>query len=426
MKQAELLLEAIGMLDDDLLAQSETMPKKYLLRVGAMAACAALLLTAAALLPIRFPHQPQEEAAPTPSQSLPAQTTEPEVAEPEYPMQEFIWTPIYNEAELMMDASRAYLPGSFTMQLDSAALSSLLPQQLEPWMAVTGQGLFDSTGALLEVSLSAATTQPDVFVGITLSEQAPSRCYVLPEEPVRTVCNGVEYTLYRYDSGQWILLDAEAIIGSVYLRFSLQCPDDAVVQDDFEQILGCFSTYDDGKPDLQKIKADEIPEWFDWQLTFEEAAQDPAFGSLWLPELPDGFTEESIRRYKDQNSNSLSGLWTKGYDQLSWQVSFFGEEDAARCVRAGEPEKYDLRLYPIPRAQSVPDELQEVVNNPIFDAEELTPELVQTRAYRADEQGDSNGWRMYFSVRYDDRLVTVQTKGIEPDWLFARLQAMKP
>lgn len=122
----------------------------------------------------------------------------------------------------------------------------------------------------------------------------------------------------------------------------------------------------------------------------------------------------------------MSGLWTKGYDQLSWQVSFFGEEDAARCVRAGEPEKYDLRLYPIPRAQSVPDELREVVNDPVFDAEELTPELVQTRAYRVDEQGDSNGWRMRFSVRYDDRLVTVQTKGIEPSWLFARLQAMKP
>ena len=105
-------------------------------------------------------------------------------------------------------------------------------------------------------------------------------------------------------------------------------------------------------------------------------------------------------------------------------ISRFTEEDAERLVIPAERERYDLSLYPIPRAQSVPDELRQVVNHPVFDAEDLTPELVQARAERLQDAGDTDGWRMTFSVRYGDYLVSVRSKGVTPQWLYRQLSSI--
>ena len=52
---------------------------------------------------------------------------------------------------------------------------------------------------------------------------------------------------------------------------------------------------------------------------------------------------------------------------------------------------------------------------------ELSSELIWTRAYKTGEQGDSNGWRMSFSVLYGDMVVTVRSKGVDPDWIYKQL-----
>ena len=90
-----------------------------------------------------------------------------------------------------------------------------------------------------------------------------------------------------------------------------------------------------------------------------------------------------------------------------------------------ETENYDLTLYSIPRASSVPDELREIVDNPIFYAEDLTMEAVWARAYKAEESGDSNGWRMKFSVKYDDTVVEIRSKGVDPEWIYQLLVDLK-
>jgi len=73
----------------------------------------------------------------------------------------------------------------------------------------------------------------------------------------------------------------------------------------------------------------------------------------------------------------------------------------------------------------VPDELCQVVNDPIFDIEELTLEAVQMRAYKVDDAGDSDGWRMQFSVKYGDKIVSISTKGVDPQWLYDQLKALQ-
>ena len=134
--------------------------------------------------------------------------------------------------------------------------------------------------------------------------------------------------------------------------------------------------------------------------------------------------EEWYHRFMLQqasDSNYLSGLWTKGYDELKWQTTSFTEQDVSRLVSIDETEKYDLSLYPIPRADSVPTELREVVDNPIFIAEELTWDAVCSRAYKTGESGDGNGWRMAFSVKYNNVIVNINAKGVDPEWVYQQL-----
>ena len=239
--------------------------------------------------------------------------------------------------------------------------------------------------------------------------------------------NGKEFTVYRCTvTKNKIWLDGITEVNGYYLALFIETSPESIERDQklFEAAMEYFSHYEEENPDIAAINPQSIPEFFDIQLSMEEAQQNEEFGKYMLLAVPNGFTEESIRRYKDQNSDYLSGLWTKGYDELSWRVSFFSDEDAGRITGVIDKENYDLSLYPIPRAESVPDELREIVDNPIFIAEELTLEAVYARAYKTGETGDSNGWRMNFSVEFDDVIVTVRAKGTDPEWVYSQLKSM--
>lgn len=165
----------------------------------------------------------------------------------------------------------------------------------------------------------------------------------------------------------------------------------------------------------------------DSEVSFEEANEDEQFGKFFLKELPIGFTKESITRTNHPYiGNNLSGLWYNGLKELRWQVTFFNKDDNDRVVSPAEKEKYNLSLYPIPRADSVPESLWRVVNHPIFRAEELTLEMVQARSYTVQDTGDVDGSRMHFSVMYnDDIVVEVSAKGVSSEWVYNQLQKLK-
>ncbi len=141
----------------------------------------------------------------------------------------------------------------------------------------------------------------------------------------------------------------------------------------------------------------------------------------YLPERPEGFAFESASCLEGR----YSVIWYLGMDELDWYVMDYKEEYASRITSVEDTANYDLALYPIPRAESVPDALREIVNNPIFRAEELTLEAVLARAYKVAEAGDSNGYRMHFSVMYGDKLITVTAKGLSPQWLYEQLSKIE-
>lgn len=171
------------------------------------------------------------------------------------------------------------------------------------------------------------------------------------------------------------------------------------------------------KHEAQNIVIDET-------MTLEEAQRSEPFGGYMLSEAPNGFTAETIRRYQDENANYLRGVWTKGegsFDEIDWQVSFYDEAMKSRVTSVDDTKNYDLSLYPLPFADSVPEELFEIVDCPIFNIDELTLKAVSRRAYFINESNDTAETRMSFGVRYGDIVVEVTTKGVSPEWVYEQL-----
>lgn len=187
-----------------------------------------------------------------------------------------------------------------------------------------------------------------------------------------------------------------------------------------------YSFYFAHNGDSSPVKVDtSVVESGGKDLDLTEAYADPDFGK-YLPEyLPSGFAFESATRVIKQEKNSLSALWIKGMGDIHWRVSVLGEDDKARITAVAATRNYDLSLYPIPRADSVPDELRKIVNDPIFRSEEVTLEAVQERAYEVSDAGDISGPRMRFGVLYGDILVEINVKGVTPEAVFEMLQQIK-
>lgn len=418
------LLEKLSLADRAYVEAAAVPPRtarKSHRRWAAAAACVALLAAAGGIW-LGAP------ASPTPVPSLDGSV----VTEPESDNQTEgprpVWEFHYNEAEAMTDAARPYIPGYFQEPLSEAELEAVQPGMWMDWMNFTGTAGFDGQGQLQEVYLWVTTRDPDATVTVILSPDGPASCCLLPEDAVSSYCSGVEYMVSRWESDGWVTLLAESQLHGVWLHFSVTVTADREEQarSDFEEILESFTVYTASQPDLSAITAQEIPQWQDTALTQAEALADPDFGAYFLSSPLSGFAEESIRRYQDQHTNALWGLWARGYDELRWEVRQMTEEDSARLVDGSQREQYDLSLYPIPRADSVPEQLRDIVDHPIFQAEDLTLEIVTARATTVSDAGDSDGIRMDFAVRYGEVIVEVQSKGVDVQWLYEQLIALRP
>ena len=434
-------LDKMELIDPAYVEAADAKPKRRKIawvKWGAMAACFCLVVASAFLIPgiwntpVPPISDPGTSGIPVPD---PDGTIQREDEPVEYPPTTIIpgvvldepFDPgslIFNDATSLLSASRRYIPGYFTEELSDEELSAIKPNRQMPDMMFSAVAGFDGEGTLLEVFLMIDAPSLDETTHVTFSNGNPSSCYQLLEEPLVSTFNSIDFTIYQWtpDNSNYTL-DAQAVINgwTMQIVYTATAENLEKAKTDLATIILCLSDYEDGKPDFSAIVAESIPEYFDKKISLSEAYSDSDFGSFMVQSLPDGFSEESIRRYKDQNNDYLSGLWTKGLANLSWNISAYDEKDSTRLTSVAQTENYDLSLYPIPRAESVPEELREIVDNPIFDANELTLETVYMRAYKADEAGDVDGWRMAFSVKYGDVIVEVRTKGVEPEWVYQQL-----
>ena len=422
------LLDRMDLIDPQYVEAADAVPARKRLPMGwiATAACFCLLLAGVwmGIHPASVPvsTEPIDQTIP-PTVTVPVTIIGPIITDID-----IIWDPQYNEysdSGIVADGKRVAIPGYFIEELTKEEIQSIMPRVRMLWMELSGHTGFDGEGKLIDLFLILTTPDPDADITLMISRYAPcDRAIVLDQEPVVSLCGSVEYTLYQLDSRDGrTYFNADAEQDGWYWRFSMDVPTEKAdaCKQYFQDILACYSHTLDAGQDFSGITPEFIPEYFDYQLSHTEAIDDPAFGAYFLRKNPEGYSVETIRRYKDYRSNYLSGMWCRGYDELYWHVSRITEEDRARVTSVTDTENYDLSLYPIPRADSVPEELREIVDNPIFLAEELTLETVMSRAYQVNDAGDTDGWRMQFSVLYGDTLVEVRTKGVDPEWLFDQL-----
>ena len=436
------VVDSLGRIDDDMIQSVEALRQKRKRpewkKWGAMAACLCLIVAGAFAISRTTDSSPGYVPAPNPDGTI--QRVEPPDVYPSHPIlrpgdEGYIdpaptlnprdpWTIHYNEVSSMIAANRAFIKGSFTEPLNDTELSALLPSAD---LTCSGYARFDDKGNLLDIEMQTETTLPESPVNIGLTDYFFGFDYVLSGAEVVSVCNGLDYRAYQYQLGNKFELSAYVIINDIYFAFSMSVPQDDLEQakEEFQRVLECFAYYEEGEPDLSIIVPEEIPELTEQMFdTLAEATAEPDFGRYLPSEIPAGFGDASIYRFKFQNSNFLTAMWSKGLDDLSWVVTPYTEEDAHRLTSVDDKGNYDLSLYPIPRADSVPDELREIVNDPIFEAEELTLEAVYCRAYKVNDAGDTNGWRMKFSVKYGDVIVSVSTKGVDPEWVYQQLTGL--
>ena len=440
------VVDSLGRIDDDMIQGVEALRQKKKrpawTRWGAMVACLCLIVASTFVIPRITDPNPSGVPIPNPDGTI-QRGDEPDVY-PDHPIlrpgdEGYVspgteptenprtpWTIHYNEVSSMIAANRVFIKGSFTEPLNDAELAALMPSAD---FTCSGYARFDDKGNLLDIEMQTETTLPESPVNIGLTDYFFGVDYVLSGAEVVSVCNGLDYRAYQYQSGNKVELSAYAIINDIYFAFAMSVPQDDLEQakEEFYRVLECFAYYEEGKPDLSVVVPEEIPELTEVIFsTLSEAQAEPDFGQYMPSELPVGFGDAAIRRFKFQNADYLSALWSKGLDDLSWVVDHYSEEDAHRLTSVDDKKNYDLSLYPIPRADSVPDELREIVDNPIFEAEELTLEAVYCRAYRVDDAGDTDGWRMRFSVKYGDVIVSISTKGVDPEWVYQQLVSLIP
>lgn len=440
------VIDSLGRIDDDMIQRVEALRHKKKrpawTKWGAMAACLCLIVASTFMVPGMT--DPGSSGVPIPDPDGTIQREDEPDVYPNHPIlrpgdEGYIdpgtepagdprvpWTIHFNEAASMVVANRAYIKGVFTEPLNERELTALKPRED---LACSGYARFDNYGNLLDIVMQVSTALSESPVTVGLADYCFGFDYVLPEGEVVSVCNGVEYRAYRYEWGNKVTLSARARINDICFDFAMDTTPEQLEQAKagFQYVLECFACYGEGKPDLSSIVPEEIPELMEQVFgTLAEAQAESDFGRYMPSELPAGFEEAAIYRLKFQNTNFLSALWSRGLDDLSWVVSPYTEEDAHRLTGVDDQKNYDLSLYPIPRAESVPDELREIVDNPIFESEELTLEAVYCRAYKVDDAGDTDGWRMRFSVKYGDVIVSVSAKGVEPEWVYQQLLNLIP
>jgi len=192
--------------------------------------------------------------------------------------------------------------------------------------------------------------------------------------------------------------------------------------DEISELIGLL--IEGGAADLSVLHP-VVPELREDRLNLDEAHADADFGAYLPATLPEGFVFQDALRFINQERNELNVRWEKGMGYIDWRVSYLDGNDKARITSVADRKNYDLSLYPIPRADSVPDDLREIVDNPIFLIDELSLDAVRARTYEVSDSGDQPDIRMRFGVLYGNVLVELSVKGATPETMFDILQQIK-
>ena len=459
------LFESLQYLDDEMLTEEIPVaaPKRTWVRWGAAAACLVIAVGAFALL-----HKPAAEPAPVPVGGdrpiVPVGVPDPEAANGDRPIVPggVPGFPEVNEGMMPGDYLGTDTPApdvlawntvdysavSVDMSVASVGepltkeqLAECLPEIRPEWMS-NAEGyavywLMDGSGGLAWVELRFTDAERGWTIRATLVPEDAVRAPAFglepePDERVSAI-DGHEYRAYRayYDADGvrrvWMGADFEkdGIEYTLTTDVVIADRDELYAAIDLRDVMLAYMTGTHYTPDLSGYQYGEYV-LIDRYVTVAEAREDPDFGAYVPAAGPAGLEEDFARRYKFEDAaDYLLVSWMGGsgdaYGDLQWIVSPVTDEALTRVVSPDEREKYDVSLYPIPWATSVPREDWMTFQDPVFRIGDLTRELVEARAHASDE----GPVLTHFSVLYDtDMLVRVVSKGVDPEWLYEALKSL--
>lgn len=260
----------------------------------------------------------------------------------------------------------------------------------------------------------------DLSIMVKASPTSIVLCYLFDTDDVKeTVINGVSVRAGRYDKGK----DGKPIYfasfkkGDVFYYAETSC-----VEEDERFFSKLIYDMTESKEADFSVLNPVAPELMDQKMSLAEAFTDEKFGEYIPKNVPGVYSFEEAHRFINQEYDYLSVLWCHNYDDIRFKVSYITEQDKKRITKTSETKNYDFSLYPIPLADSVPEELFEIVYNPIFSIDDLTLDTVKKRVIMHNEEGNEKKITIRLGVLYDEKyLVTVDTSGISPEELYGIL-----
>ncbi len=341
------------------------------------------------------------------------------------------YTLYFNKADAQTSAANIAIPGHFWQELTEDELKAVFPALVNTHsLTATANFKSDENGAELFNIDANAVSASSLKSYIQISPGEVVLDYGFDSEPKASDVLGTAVTAGYFESkpnsnGQrMVLYFASFKLSGVayYVELGGAEAKKEALKNEISELIGLL--IEGGAADLAVFHP-VIPELRSDRLNLEDARAEADFGAYIPVSIPAGFVFEDALRYKNQINDTLFVHWTKGMGYIEWHISRLKENDKARSTSVADTKNYNLSFYPVPFSESVPDELREIVNNPIFSIDELTLEAVQARAYEVSDAGDEPGQRMRFSVLYGDVLVELSVKGASPEAIFELLQQIE-
>lgn len=176
--------------------------------------------------------------------------------------------------------------------------------------------------------------------------------------------------------------------------------------------------------------ADTIPEWREEEFSaLAQARQEEEFAPYLPTREPEGYSAYAGNKefygrlsYQEGRKNTLFVRWSRGYDNVEVDVYRDGYY-SYHLADVNEPASYDLRLYSIPWCDSVPEEYRETVNCPAFRAEDMSLSIVEARGHEKDTGGLSFDFDV---VHPDGTAVSYRCDGLTAEQVWAMVEEALP
>ncbi len=368
---------------------------------------------------------------------------------------------ITDRSQTSADMSRVYLPGSFMADLTKEDIQTIFwgsegkPEAVHPkteqgdlpWMlfwdgyTLRGRALYDGQGQLMELTIWGEKDKADFELELRVGALPFACCIDRDRGDVISEFNGVEVAgwsqVYDRDGDgrdDYICGSEFMTKNDIGVRFVNR---NGLMRAEYEQDgnmdLGGAQTFNalfvrqaltgDGGLYLDHLAVNEnIPAWREEEFAALTQARQEADFAPYLPTSePKGYDEFYGRlSYQEGRSNSLFVRWSRvgAYDDVEVAVYRDGTY-SYNLVSPGQPEAYDLRLYPIPWCDSVPEEYRETVDRPAFKAEDMSLAIVEARG----REHDTGGMTYSFDVLHlDGTVVSYRCDGMTAEQVWEMVE----